>query len=279
MRHDSTRAVTMQTHRLDAIRHHLYAQGASSIQALADAIGASAATVRRDLQVLEQQGVVSRTHGGARIAHGADVEVAFEVRENLNLAAKRAIADAAFETIEPHGAVFLDAGTTVLQLVRRLRVSPMPLTVVTNGLTVAQELMTIPKLKVMLLGGQVRVENASVVGPAAESALDRLWFDHLFLGASAIGDDRRVYSVDVAEASLNALMQGRAAVTTILADASKFGRRATYAVSDLRAPTRVITDEALSPERRAALREAGVRLTTVQPFAAPGPRLAFGGSA
>ncbi len=263
----------MQFDRLDAIRHHLYVQGATSIQALADAIGASVATVRRDLQVLEQQGAVSRTHGGARIARGAEAEIAFEAREKHNLAAKRAIAAAAFETIEPHSAVFLDAGTTVLQLVRRLRVSPMPLTVMTNGLAVAQELMTVPKVRVTLLGGQLRVENACLVGPAAEAALDRLWVDHLFLGASAIGDDRRIYSVDAAEASLNALMRTRAAVVTVLADASKFGRRTTHAVLDLEAPLRLITDAALSAERQAALRKAGVTLTAVEPFVAPGPRL------
>ena len=264
----------MQSSRLDAIRHHLYAQGASSIQALADAIGASAATVRRDLQVLEQQGAVSRSPGGARIARGAEPEVGFAVREGRNLAAKRAVAAAGFESLEPHSAVFLDAGTTVLQLVRRLRMSPMPLTIVTNGLVVAQELMTVPKAKVTLLGGQLRVENASLVGPAAEAALDRMWFDHLFLGAHAIGDDNRIYSSDPAEASLNSRMRERAAVTTVLADATKFGRRTTYAVLDLAAPLRLVVDAALPEERQAALREAGVALTVVEPFASP--RLASG---
>lgn len=264
----------MQTERLGAIRHHLYTKGASSIQALADAIGASTATVRRDLQMLEQQGAISRTHGGARIAHGADAELAFEVREKQNLASKRAIADAAYDMLQPHSSIFLDAGTTVLQLVRRLRMGPMPLTVFTNGLAVAQELMTVPKLKVTVLGGQLRVENASLVGPIAEAVLDGLWFDQLFLGASAVGDDHRIYSIDVAEASLNAAMQWRAAQIVVLADSSKFGRRATFLVSDLGARVRVVTDEGLSADRRTALEDRGVTLTVVQPFAQLGPRLA-----
>ncbi len=267
----------MHTDRLDAIRHHLYAHGASSIQALADAIGASLATVRRDLLVLEQQGVISRTHGGARIAHAADAEVGFEIREKQNLAAKRAIAQAAYDLLEPHSSVFLDAGTTVLQLVRRLRMSPIPLTIFTNGLVVAQELMRVPKLKITLIGGQLRVENASLVGPAAEAALEGLWFDHLFLGASAIGEDDCIYSIDPAEASLNALMQKRSASTVVLADASKFRRRATYLVSRLEPPVQVLTDDSLPADRCAQLRKSGVELTTVQPFAQLGPRLASDG--
>lgn len=264
----------MQPDRLHAIRQHLYAHGASSIPALADATGASLATVRRDLLALEQQGVISRTHGGARIAHGADAEVGFQIREKQNLAAKRAIAQAAYDLLRPHSSVFLDAGTTVLQLARRLRMSPMPLTVFTNGLVVAQELMMVPKLKITLIGGQLRVENASLVGPAAEAALGGLWFDHLFLGASAIGDDGCLYSIDPGEASLNALMQQRAARTSVLTDASKFGCRTTFLVSRLGAPVHVLTDSSLSAERCELIRASGVVLTTVEPFERPGPRLA-----
>ncbi len=253
----------MKNDRLEAIRHHLYAHGTCSIQELADAIGASLATVRRDLQVLEGEGVISRTHGSARIAGSADVEVAFEVREKQNLAAKRAIAAAAYELLQPHGSVFLDAGTTVLQLARLLRMSPLPLAIFTNGLLVAKELMNVPKLRVTLIGGQLRNENASMVGPSAEAALDRLWFDQLFLGASAIGDDGCVYSLDAAEASLNERMLARSARTMVLADAGKFGRRATFLVSELAPPTGVIVDDELAPQRQARLRDAGIDLIVV----------------
>ncbi len=271
----------MHSERLDAIPRYLYSHGASSIQALADAIGASLATVRRDLQVLEQQGIISRTHGGARIANSAEVEVAFAVREKQNLFEKRAIGAAAYELLKPHSSVFLDAGTTVLQLARCLRVRPLPLAVFTNGLIAAQELMNIPKLMVSVIGGQVRNENASLVGPAAEAALDRLWFDQLFLGASAIGDDNRIYGLDAAEAHLNAQMRSRAANTTVLTDSSKFGRRATHVVCDLDNSISIITDDELSPDWQADLRENGAKLSVVHSFATPGSpdRIAAGESA
>jgi DeoR/GlpR family transcriptional regulator of sugar metabolism len=153
----------------------------------------------------------------------------------------------------------------VLQLAHRLRVSPVPLAVFTNGLLVAKALMGVPKLRVTMLGGQLRSENASLVGPAAESMLDGLWFDQLFLGASAIGDDHAIYSVDVAEASLNARMMARSAAVAVLADASKFGRRTTFMVSPLTAATTVISDEALDAGHRRRLRDAGVALSIATP--------------
>ena len=255
----------MKPDRLEAIRHHLYTRGTSTIEALATATGASAATIRRDLVLLEQQGIVSRTHGGARIASEAHVEVEFRARERHRLVEKRAIAGMAYDTLRPRTVVFLDAGTTVLQLAHRLRVSPIPLAVFTNGLLVAQTLMGVPKLRVTLLGGHLRSENASLVGPAAEAMLDELWFDRLFLGATAIGDDCAVYSLDSAEASLNARMMSRSAGTTVLADSTKFGRRTTYRVTPLTAATAVISDRQLDGAHRRRLAEAGVALSIATP--------------
>ena len=102
--------------------------------------------------------------------------------------------------------MFLDAGTTVLQLARLIRINPLPLRIFTNGLAVAQEFLNVPDLEVAILGGQLRSENASLVGPQAEAMLESLWFDQLFLGASAIGPDGAIYSVDSAEASFNKCM-------------------------------------------------------------------------
>ena len=92
----------------------------------------------------------------------SNIELRFDDRESHNLEAKRGIADAAYRMLKPHSTVFLDAGTTVLQLARRLRIEPLPLTVFTNGLAVAQALLDVPKVRVNVLGGQLRNENASV---------------------------------------------------------------------------------------------------------------------
>lgn len=259
----------MKDDRLTAIRQHLYSHGFSSVQDIADAVGASLATIRRDLLALETEGIVARTHGGARISSGSGVEVAFALREQENLAAKRAIADAAFEMIKPHSSVFLDAGTTVLQLARRLRLDPMPLSVFTNGLVVAQTLMEIPGLSVTVIGGRLRAENASMVGAAAEAMIDRLWFDQLFLGAGAIAADGRLYSLDESEARLNERMMARSAATVLLADATKFGQRLTYLVTALGPAIHLVADEALTPDWRGRLRELQCAVTVASvPLAA-----------
>jgi DeoR/GlpR family transcriptional regulator of sugar metabolism len=253
----------VKVERLDAIRSHLYAYGFSSIQALADSVGASLATIRRDLQVLERKGAIDRVHGGARIAEGSSVEVAFQERAKQNLGAKRAIAAAAYDLLAPHATVFLDAGTTVLQLARLIRLNPLPLRIFTNGLSVAQEFLNVPNLEVALIGGQLRSENASLVGPEAEAMLDTLWFDQLFLGVSAVGSDGALYSVDSAEASLNRRMLARAAQRFLLADASKFGTMATYRVAPL-SDVRVVTDTRLPSDWRGRLADTGIDATIVE---------------
>jgi DeoR family fructose operon transcriptional repressor len=258
----------IKVERLDAIRSHLYANGFSSIQSLAESVGASLATIRRDLHVLEREGAIDRVHGGARIAEGSSVEVAFQERAKRNLAAKRAIAAAAYGRLSPHATVFLDAGTTVLQLARLIRINPLPLRIFTNGLPVAQEFLNIPDLEVAVLGGHLRSENASLVGPQAEAMLESLWFDQLFMGVSAVGPDGAIYSVDSAEANLNRCMLSRSAQRFVLADSSKFGSMATYRVGPLTA-ARVITDSRLSPEWRGRLAELKVDGAIVETGASP----------
>nr|WP_210273513.1 DeoR/GlpR family DNA-binding transcription regulator [Rhizobium leguminosarum] len=247
----------LKTDRLDLIRSHLYANGFSTIQDIADAVGASLATIRRDLQVLQESGAIDRVHGGARIADGSSVELAFQEREKRQLSAKRAIANVAYEQLAPRSAIFLDAGTTVLQLAKLIRINAMPLRIFTNGLIVAQEFMNVPNLEVVLLGGQLRSENASFVGPHAEAMLETIWFDQLFLGASAVSNDGAIYSVDSAEASLNRKMLARSADRFVLADSSKFGMHATHKVA-LLSSAKLITDAELSNDWRAMLTEFAV---------------------
>ena len=127
----------------------------------------------------------------------------------------------------------------------------------TNGLAAARELINVAKIKVMLLGGQLRAENASIIGTYAESMLDRLWFDQLFLGASAIGAEGTIYSIDLSEATLNAKMISRSAERFVLVDASKFGHMATYAVGPISDATRVIVAAAVSSEWRQRLPSSG----------------------
>ena len=254
----------MKIDRATAIRQHLFSKGYSSIAEIAVAVGASEPTVRRDLLALEADGQVLRTHGGAKIAEASGVEVAFESREQINLPAKRAIGEAAYQLLQPDSSVFLDAGTTVLQLARKLRLNPMPLRVFTNCLPVAQVLMAVPGIGVTLLGGALRSQNASMVGMLAEAALDQLWFDQLFLGAGAIGPDGTISSAEDQEARINTRMLTRTYAPVILTDAEKFGPRLTYSVATLTPQMRIVTDSRLSMDWRARLAEIGCTVTIAE---------------
>lgn len=248
----------MTNDRLDLIRHHLYVRGAASVQDLCTATGASLATVRRDLQRLEEEGAVERTHGGVRLAGNAGVETAFRIRESENIRAKRMIARRAYALIRPQTTIFLDAGTTVLQVARLLRLQPLDISVFTNGLAVASELANVPALRVTVLGGQLRNENLSFVGPLAEQMLAGLWFDQLFMGFSAAHDDGTISTLDMQEASLNRHMLGRTAEPVLLADSSKFGTRSTYRVAPFGRPMQVVSDGGLAKPWRERLLEMGV---------------------
>jgi DeoR/GlpR family transcriptional regulator of sugar metabolism len=254
----------MKIDRATAIRQHLFARGHCSTAEIARAVGASEPTVRRDLSVLEAEGQILRSHGGAQIAETAGVEIAFERRERINLPLKRAIGEAAYRLLRPDTSVFLDAGTTVLQLARRLRLNPMPLRLFTNCLPVAQVLMGAPQVTVTLLGGTLRRENASMVGMLAEAALERLWFDQLFLGAGAIAEDGSISGMDDQEARLNTLMLSRVQAPVVLADADKFGGRLTYGVGRLVRGAHVVTDTRLTPDWHRRLADLGAELTLAE---------------
>ena len=250
----------MKIDRAAAIRQHLYSKGYSSVGQIAEAVGASEPTVRRDLLAMEESGAVVRLHGGARIAEASGAEVAFESRKQINLQAKRAIADVAYGLLRPDTAVFLDAGTTVLQLARRLRLHPMPLRVFTNCLPAAQLLLPVADLTITLLGGTLRPQNASMVGMLAEDALDGLWFDQLFLGVGAISLEGEIYSSDEQEARINRRMLTRTDAPILMADADKFGHRLTYRVAPLGPKTQLITESRLDPDWQERLRDMGCTL-------------------
>ena len=250
----------MDQSRLDKITNYLFDHGETPVQTLAQAIGTSLATARRDLSELEDHGLVERLRGRARIASAAMTEAAFAQRETKDLSAKRAIARAGFAFVVPNSVIFLDAGTTVLQLARHLLLAQTPLTVVTNGLVVARELAHAPHIELIMLGGRLRAENMSTTGPGANLMIDTLWFDHLFLGASAISDDGWLSSFDADEAALNQRMIARSEAVTVLADHSKLSRRAAYSVVQLGAPHRLITNSPLPAALEAAAQHSGLEI-------------------
>lgn len=246
--------------RLKQIQQFLYTQGASSVEELARLTGSSPATVRRDLAKLEEAGIIERTHGGARLAEASGLEVAFSLREHRQLEQKRAIAAAAYRLLRPESTVLMDAGTTVLQLARAIRLEPLPLTVITNGLALAQELTGVRGIRVIFVGGLLREDNLSSVGPYAELLLEEFFCDQLFLGATAVSPEGEMRTLDATEAAINKKMLSRANERILLADSSKFGKTGPFRVSGLQALTQVISDGGLEAAWEERLQRWGIRL-------------------
>ncbi|WP_380058305.1 DeoR/GlpR family DNA-binding transcription regulator [Falsihalocynthiibacter sp. SS001] len=232
----------MATDRHSELLSMLLERGQLPVQELAEALNASIATVRRDLIELEKLGRIERLHGSARIATAAHKEVAFASRELVNLPAKRAIAVRAAQELKPDASVFLDSSTTVLQLARHIAALDRSTRVFTNSLGVAQELSPFTHIETTLIGGRIRPENLSLVGPITRDALENLWVDQLFLGATAIDDEGCLSSLDPDEAAINSLMIRRAERAFILADQSKFSTRATHSVARLAQNQTIIAD-------------------------------------
>ncbi len=253
----------MLEQRLKTIQEHLFARGVLSIKTLVEITKSSPATVRRDLCKLESEGVVQRTHGGARLAESSSFEVAFGLRERENIEIKRAIGRAAHALLKPGGTVLMDSGTTVLQLARAVRLEPMPLTVITNGLALAQELVGVPQVTVILLGGSLRSDNLSSVGPYTEKLMAEFWCDQLFLGATAIDKSENLATLDANEASINRKMLERAKQRILLLDSGKFGHSAPYRVTGLSGITQVITDSRLATAWSKRLKLLGIGLQLV----------------
>jgi DeoR/GlpR family transcriptional regulator of sugar metabolism len=236
----------------------LLQDGVSGVDALAERVGVSASTVRRDLARLQREGRIARTYGGALVRDGF-TERSFGESAQLNQAAKAAIADAALDLVPPGGTVFLDAGTTCLALARRL-VDRGPLTVVTRGLEAALLLVRGDQVDVTFLGGDVRPLSHGVVGPLATLGLQRLTVDVAFLGADAVDPSRGLGEPTAEETYVKEVAASRATDVVLLADGSKLAPATLPAWLPLEAGWTVVTDASASGDAVERLRAGGVRV-------------------
>lgn len=237
------------------ILRRLRAEGPASVTDLSEELGVSAATVRRDLIKLEDDGILSRVHGGAVIEEGDEpfAEVA-EVR----LAEKDAIAARAAAMIQDGQTVLLDIGTTAYRLAAQLH--GRRLTVVTSNLVVYEELAEDTGIELILLGGVVRREYRSLVGFLTEDNLRQLHADWLFLGTSGIRPGGQVMDTTVVEVPIKRAMIATADKVALLADAEKFPGHGMAKVCGPEALDFVVTNPSADAATCVALTEAGAKV-------------------
>ena len=228
---------------------------------LCRAFGISEVSVRKDLDYLDRRGLLKRTHGGAHIVDASSPVLVLADRYMENRRAKEAIAREGAKLLSSANLrVYLDTGTTVLQLAR-LVPEDLPLMVYTNSLTTISALEGKTAAQVYFLGGRVDFRTRSVLGPILDEQIDRLRFDLCFLGAESVSSEG-FGCADIETANTLRRVISRASSVCVLADAAIAQRRnsAVYA-----APADVktwITDARISLELHAAMTGGGVDVIT-----------------
>jgi DeoR/GlpR family transcriptional regulator of sugar metabolism len=163
--------------------------------------------------------------------------------------------------IQNHQTVILDSGTTCAEIAANLRrTKPMALTVITHAVNIAVELADAPAISLIMIGGLMRQVSSSCVGPQAERMVRDLHADHFFLAVDGLDLEIGLTTPDILEAQLNTLMIKSAREVTVVADASKFGRRSLSVIGELPMIKRVITDDRVSEEHVDGLRKMGVEV-------------------
>ncbi len=228
------------TARHSAILEILLKERSASVTRLSTEFSVSEMTIRRDLDELEEQGLVQRTHGGAKPNETRLHELSWKVKLGQYVDEKKRIGQAAADLITDGDTVLLDTGSTTAQIVPHL--AKKQITAITNALSIATELATFPQVQVFVAGGMLRKGLLSLIGPQTEAFLRGLNVDKLFLGVDAIDLEAGFTVPNLLDAHTKQTMMKCARQIIVVADHSKLQRRALAPVAPLSEAHRVITD-------------------------------------
>ena len=246
-------------------------------QALADELGVSAMTIRRDIKRLEQDGFLRQTYGGATVQLTKSVELAFNSRALHYSAEKRLIGAQAAQMIEPGQTIFLGEGTTTAQFAQFLPPHPN-LLVITAALSHAS-LLCSRGIRVIVAGGKLDPNELGMTGPITEATIQRFYVDVCVLGAAGLDHDIGVTEVDHEVANLHRLMMERSRHVVLLADGSKLGFRAPAVVAPAAKVTTLVSDEGAARGSRRRRRSDRARCRSRAPSATRPPPRAIGRAA
>jgi DeoR family glycerol-3-phosphate regulon repressor len=222
------------------------ALGSVTVEQLADQLGVTLQTVRRDVQRLADEGLLTRFHGGVRVPGSTVENMAYPQREIFNVEGKARIARAVAAAL-PHGcSLILNIGTTTEAIARAL-MQHTGLRVITNNLNVAAILSANPNCEVIVVGGVVRGRDQGIVGEAAVDFIRQFKVDIALIGISAIESDGSLRDFDYREVKVSQTIISHAREVWVAADSSKFNRPAMVEVAQLSQIDRLFSD-ALPPD-------------------------------
>jgi len=229
----------------------------ASVQELCLAFDVSEATIRRDLKELEEAKMLKRTHGGAISLQGVNFEPTYLDKEIKLQNEKKAIAKKAAEFIEEGDTILLDSGTTTHSLVDWLKTYSR-LTVVTNSLTIAQELHDARGIDLLVVGGTLRRETLAMVGPMADQVLDTIRVDKAFVATNGVDIVEGLTTPNLMEAATKRKLIRAAKQVFLLTDHSKVGKVSLARFAEITDISKCIMDDAVSPAFVAEMEARGI---------------------
>lgn len=259
----TTRETVVPAERRRRIVEYLRANRSGKNEELAVALGVSVATVRRDLDFLATQGLVSRTHGGAVLPETSTAyERLYSEKRNLFQEEKRRIGQAAAAMVADGETVILDTGSTTFQVAQYLA-GRRNLTIITNDLLIATVLEFHPTTQLVVTGGIRRSGFGVLIGSIVEDLLRAVKVNKSFLSADAVDVEHGISNANFAEAAIKRLIIEAAQQVILVVDHSKFAGTALAKVAGVHRVHHVITDSGVSPEVLQALERAGIPVTVV----------------
>lgn len=252
--------------RVAAIQAELQRSGEVQVELLAQQLGVDSSTIRRDLELLEQQNLLRRVHGGAVRADalGYAHDLTFQGNLQARVAEKTRIAEAAAALIAPGATIALSPGSTTTYLARAIRQRAIrPLTVVTNAVNIAMELHGLPGVTIVLTGGMQLPDFYALVGPIAEQTLDELYTAQAFVGMHGVSAEHGLTGPNQLEALTFRATMRRTAQVIVLADHSKIGQVALYRIASITAMQLLITDSEANAEAVAQIAAQGITVQQV----------------
>src|ERR1044072_5310469 len=250
------------TERHQFILNKLHQEGDLNVVNLYKELKVSRVTIRKDLKLLEEKGLLFRTHGGATLRNPYAIDRPVNEKQKLQAAEKSKIGGIAAELIDDDDSIIIASGTTVLALAKKIQ-NKKNLTVITASLNVALELMQRPEIEVLQLGGILRKSSSSVTGPYAQNILADFSCTKLFLGVDGIDLEFGLTTTNVMEAHLNREMIEASQKVIVLSDSTKFGKRGFGKICGLEKVDRIITDSGISEHFVKQLENIGIEVTVV----------------
>lgn len=252
----------LQGERRNQILELLQNSRAITVKDLCTTLEASEATIRRDLTILEEEGKLERTHGGAMLSSPGklDQEESYQQKESRYTTQKRDIAQKAFEYLKDNDSIVVDAGTTTFELARLIGQSSLKITVVTNSTILAAELSGNANLELITLGGKVRLNTQATVGSIAIHTMRQFNVNKAFIAANGVSPDQGLTTPDLEEAAVKNAMINAAAERFVLADHTKFNRVALCQIAPLSMIDIIITDRDIDPNVVTAYEQREIQL-------------------